>query len=169
MQTFLPYKNFKKSAQALDSKRLNKQVLECYQILKVLSNKDPFAGWRNHPAVKMWRGHEQSLWDYTFAMVAEASSRGIKVDKNVANLTALRKQLGHEWGVGLPSWYSDNEAMVRVTTTHRANLYNKDSIYYFNFASDITSANNKPCCPNRKEPCKYYWVAHEEKFVNANN
>jgi len=64
MQTFLPYKNYTKSAKALDNKRLNKQILEGYQILKVLSNNDPKAAWRNHPAVKMWRGHENSLWDY---------------------------------------------------------------------------------------------------------
>jgi hypothetical protein len=45
MQTFLPFKDFDQSAKALDNKRLNKQILEGYQILKVLSNDDPRAGW----------------------------------------------------------------------------------------------------------------------------
>jgi hypothetical protein len=41
MQTFLPYKDFDLSAKALDNKRLNKQILEGYQILNVLGNPDP--------------------------------------------------------------------------------------------------------------------------------
>ena len=90
MQTFLPYQDFDKTASVLDSRRLNKQILECYQILKVLNNPDPKAGWRNHPAVKMWRGHENALFDYTLAMIREADRRGIKTDKNKENLMVLR-------------------------------------------------------------------------------
>ena len=131
MQTFLPYKNFDKSAQALDNKRLNKQILECYQILKVLSSDDPHAGWRNHPAVKMWRGYELTLWDYTTAMVSEAFIRGIKIDKNMENLSALRDSEGMYWGYGEPDWYKNDAKMDRLTTTHKANLYKKDPQYYF--------------------------------------
>jgi hypothetical protein len=160
MQTFLPYKDFDKSAQALDSKRLNKQILECYQILKVLSNPDPRAGWRNHPAVKMWRGYEGSLLNYTMAMVREADIRGIKTDKNLFNIQVLATAEGMFWGHDLPDWYNDDIKMQRLTTTHKANLYKKDPIYYFDFYSSVAESN--PCCPNRKEPCKYYWVAHEE-------
>jgi hypothetical protein len=156
MQTFLPYKNFDKSAQALDNKRLNKQVLECYQILKVLSNPDPRAGWRNHPAVKMWRGHENVLWDYTMAMVAEADNRGIKTDKNVANLKALRASEGIYWGYGAPAWYDNDIKMRRVTTTHKFNLFRKDPVYYYSFWTAEANIDNKPCC----ERCNYYWVAH---------
>ena len=160
MQTFLPYADFTESAKALDSKRLNKQILECYQILKVLSNPDPRAGWRNHPAVKMWRGYEHMLFLYTGAMVREADKRGIKTDKNVANLLALSAQHFDEWGTGFPAWLKDSKTMQRLTTTHKANLYKKDPVYYFEFFSSV--AKSKPCCPDRKEPCKYYWVAHEE-------
>jgi len=166
MQTFLPYKDFHKSAQALDNKRLNKQVLECYQILKVLSSNDPFAAWRNHPAVKMWRGHEGQLWLYTMAMVKEADKRGIKTDKNMQNLNDLQAVARNGWGYKKPDWYLDPFVMDRLTTTHRANLYNKDSIYYFDFNVDVINSN--PCCPERKEPCKYYWVAHDPKFKENN-
>ena len=41
MQTFLPYSDYEASAQTLDNKRLNKQILEGYQILKVLSGASP--------------------------------------------------------------------------------------------------------------------------------
>lgn len=159
MQTFLPYKDFDESAQALDSKRLNKQVLEGYQILKVLSNPDPRAGWRNHPAVKMWRGFEHGLLDYVMAMVAEADKRGIKVDKNLSNIEALVKAEGDYWGMGYPAWYGNDVIMRKVTTTHKANLYRKDPTYYFDFESDSRSKNNTPCC----EACQYFWVTHWER------
>lgn len=165
MQTFLPYKDFDKSAQALDSKRLNKQILECYQILKVLSNPDPRAGWRNHPAVKMWRGFEHLLLDYTMSMVKEANKRGIKTDKNMQNIVDLINTHAIDWGFTIPAWYEDDVKMKRLTTTHKANLYKKDPVYYFDFFNALAKSN--PCCPNRKEPCKYYWVAHEENYAVA--
>lgn len=156
MQTFLPFIEFRKSAQALDSKRLNKQILEGYQILNVLSNDDPHAGWRNHPAVKMWRGHEVALWNYIFACVDEANERGIKTDKNVENLRSLRDRVGSRWGYGQPDWMSDLEVLNRVMTTHRSNLYKKDPTYYFDFHGAVGSAWDKPCC----DRCNYYWVTH---------
>ena len=156
MQTFLPFKSFQDSAKALDSKRLNKQILEGYQILKVLSSDDPKAGWRNHPAVKMWRGHEVVLWHYIFSCVEEADRRGIKTDKNVENLHALREVFSSRWGNTLPKWWSDDEAMNRLLTTHKANLYVKDPIYYVDFRSSVESPYNEPCC----EKCNYYWVTH---------
>jgi hypothetical protein len=165
MQTFLPYKDFTKTAKALDSKRLNKQILECYQILNVLSNDDPRAGWRNHPAVKMWRGHEKALWGYAMTMLFEASSRGIKTDTNEKNLRTAWANNADNWGSGEPDWYTDEVAMKRLTITHKANLYKKDPIHYFDFFSSVAKSN--PCCPNRKEPCKYYWVTHEEKYAVA--
>jgi hypothetical protein len=159
MQTFLPYKDFNKSAEVLDNKRLNKQILEGYQILNVLSNDDPKAGWRNHPAVKMWRGHEGQLWIYIMAMIKEADSRGIKTDKNLENLKALKARAGADWGYDIPMWYRDPFVMARVTTTHKANLYVKDSVYYFQFVDVLKSEDNKPCC----DKCNYYWVTHAEK------
>lgn len=156
MQTFLPYKDFAKTAQALDNKRLNKQILEGYQILNVLSNDDPKAGWRNHPAVKMWRGHEFGLLDYVFTMVDEANKRGIKTENNVANIITLRDRAGYRWGKGLPSWFNNTETISRINTTHKANLYIKDSMYYHDFLDAVTDKNNEPCCAR----CNYFWVTH---------
>ena len=156
MQTFLPYKDFNKSAEVLDNKRLNKQILEGYQILNVLSNDDPKAGWRNHPAVKMWRGHEKALLSYVMACVEEADKRGIKTENNVANIKALFLAKVDSWGDGLPNWFHDHEKSFRVMATHKANLYKKDPVYYFQFFDSLEDPDNKPCC----EKCNYYWVTH---------
>lgn len=155
MQTFLPYKSFSKSAQVLDNKRLNKQILEGYQILKVLSSDDPRAAWRNHPAVLMWKNAEHTLLNYIFAMIKEANLRGIKTDKNQLNILTLKSEKSGSWRNRLPAWYSDNAKLDRLTESHRANLYRKDPEYYDRFVND--SAN--PCCAK----CQYYWVTHEER------
>jgi Pyrimidine dimer DNA glycosylase len=159
MQTFLPSKDFDVSANMLDSKRLNKQILETYQILKVLSSNDPKAGWRNHPAVKMWRGFEHALFVYALAMVKEADKRGIKTDKNMDNLINLRVANIANWGHGFPQWYQNSSELKRVTTTHRARLFVKDRYFYNAFEVSYYDNNNKPCC----EGCNYYWPTHKEK------
>ena len=116
MQTFLPYKDFAEVADSLDSKRLNKQILECYQILNVLSNPSPTAGWRNHPAVKMWRGYEFSLYKYAMTMVSEADARSIKTENNVANLERLRKAHGLDWGTTMPLWFFNKKIRINITS-----------------------------------------------------
>jgi hypothetical protein len=55
MQTFLPHRNFDKTAKHLDRKRLIKQSVENLQVLKSLSGLYASGAWKNHPAVKMWR------------------------------------------------------------------------------------------------------------------
>ena len=59
VNTFLPYPDFVKSAKILDYKRLGKQRVEAWQILRALRGETK--GWRNHPATNLWRGHEKAL------------------------------------------------------------------------------------------------------------
>lgn len=59
MQTFLPFADYLQSAKLLDKRRCWKQVVEASQIINVLSGDKK--GWRNHPAVQMWRDYENSL------------------------------------------------------------------------------------------------------------
>lgn len=155
MQTFLPYKSFSKSAQVLDNKRLNKQILEGYQILKVLSSDDPRAAWRNHPAVLMWKNAELTLLNYVYCMIKEANLRGIKTDKNLANIKELKALRGGAWRNRMPRWYADSDKLNRLTESHRANLYRKDPEYYDRFRNDRAN----PCC----EKCQYFWVTHLDK------
>ena len=158
MQTFIVDKDFDIVAQELDSRRLNKQILEGYQILKVLNNPDPRAAWRNHPAVLMWKGHEHGLHTYIKSMIKEADKRGIKTDKNSSNIAELKSATVHNWGEGFPAWYS-SEKFIRIITTHKANLYKKDPEYYWQFQEYVYDENNKPCC----DKCQYFWITHEER------
>lgn len=161
MQTFLPSSRYSSAATMLDSKRLNKQILEGYQILNVLSGKSPTGGWRNHPAVLMWKGHERGLWRYIQAMIVEARLRGIKTENNENNLNNLLSQCWENWGDQAPEYFTNESKMMRIITTHRANLFKKDPLYYAEFQYALNSPHNVACCPERKEPCKYYWPTHE--------
>ena len=158
MQTFLPSADYEYAAQILDNKRLNKQILEGYQIMKILSGASESGAWRNHPAVLMWKGSEVHLMDYIDNMVYEANFRGIKTVNNVANLNALKRSFSSRWGNLKPVW-SKPEHVDRVITTHKANLYRKDPEIYAEFYNAKSSEFNKPCC----DKCLYYWATHKEK------
>ena len=164
MQTFLPSTNFAWAAQMLDSKRLNKQILEGYQILNVLSGQSPTGGWRNHPAVLMWKNHEGALLKYLDYMIVEAKQRNIKTDNKESNIQKLFKKVGKTWNTLMPNWFNNDLVSMRIITTHRANLFNKDPMYYSRFQYATISPFNSPCCPEKKEPCKYYWPTHQEKI-----
>ena len=76
MNTFLPYESFISSASCLDVKRLGKQRVEVYQILKALNGETK--GWINHPAIKMWQNAEYSLIIYGLIVCLEWMKRGHK-------------------------------------------------------------------------------------------
>lgn len=159
MQTFLPATDYSISAHILDNKRLNKQILEGYQILNVLSGMSKSGAWRNHPAVLMWEGFERGLWDYIQAMIVEAKSRGIRTENNESNLNSLKEKCWDNWGSETPSFWLDEKQVMRLITTHKANLFRKDPLYYAHFQYATTSPYNIPCC----DKCQYFWVTHWER------
>lgn len=156
MQTFLPHGDYEASAQSLDSKRLNKQILEGYQILKVLSGASPTGGWRNHPAVLMWKNAEWELVNYIDHMVYEADLRGIKTINNKRNIRELAANYRQKWSKSQPFWIEDNTTLMRMTTTHKVSLFNKDPLQYASFQPATYSIYNVTCCTE----CKYYWPTH---------
>lgn len=115
MQTFLPYPSFYKSLECLDSKRLGKQRVEASQILKAL--KDPTYGWQNHPAVKMWRGHEGALIDYYNTSLICFAARGHK------NIILQPMETG---SIVLPYWFGKEV----FHASHRSNLLRKNPGFY---------------------------------------
>jgi hypothetical protein len=143
MQTFVPITDsFEDIAKVLDNKRLNKQALEGWQILMNLLQLDPQGqhrvskGWSNHPAVKMWRGHEMALYLYIQAMVAEWKKRGYKstiADKAKATMsTALKLGLLPDTACN-PFWISSSETFSEVAASHRLALLSKDYEWYSQF------------------------------------
>lgn len=121
MQTFLPFESFELSASVLDRQRLGKQRVETLQIMTALCNG---TGWINHPATKMWRGYEDMLLQYQYAICHEWTSRGYKD-------TCLEKTIAMH-GFELPSvvlkplWLGDQE----FHRAHRSNLLRKNSVFY---------------------------------------
>lgn len=120
MQTFLPYPNLKSSLKVLDMRRLGKQRVEAYQILNVLLERTDKKGWKNHPAVKMWKGYENALKLYFNKAVKLWVSRGYK---NTMKLEEINGK------IILPKWFGSKE----FHASHRSNLLRKDEEHYGKF------------------------------------
>lgn len=118
MQTFLPYTSFPESLNCLDDKRLGKQRVEAMQILNILTGKNATAAWKNHPAVRMWKGYEEALKHYHNLCIDEWVNRG----KN-----NTMERIPVKWNdIKLPKWLFDS----RLIISHRCNLLRKDFDYY---------------------------------------
>ncbi len=130
MQTFLPYPDFKKSAECLDNKRLNKQILEASQIYKIVKENKTIGGWINHPAVKMWRGYSDCLAMYYNACLEEWLRRG----KNHSFKLIVVK----ENSIIIPHWLGNED----FHASHRSNLLRKMPEYYSKF--EWKEPNNLP-------------------------
>jgi hypothetical protein len=137
MQTFLPYPDFEKSAKVLDNKRLGKQRVEAKQILIMLNgilnglykSNSPF---KNHPAVRMWKGYEEALSYYLISIINEWLNRGFEnnITYQILNESSLSSCKKHYKS---PPWLGDK----RLHYSHRANLMRKNSEYYSQFKWDV--------------------------------
>jgi len=129
VQTFLPYPSFAASAAALDSPRLGKQRVETLQILRALVL--PEYGWRNHPAVVMWRGYVPALVCYGLTCVAESRGRGHADSTDVQIAEFAPSTAGDDQdrlaarGL-LPPWLGASD----VHASHRTALTRKDPDRY---------------------------------------
>lgn len=101
----------------LDRNRLNQQVNEARQIVSALRHG---GGWRNHPAVRAWRGHEAALQLYHDVMMREWIRRDY-----VNNRPAFNPPLSD---VVMPSWLGGE-----VHSTHRSQLLAKMPEWYGRF------------------------------------
>lgn len=124
MQTFLPYANFRQSAESLDRQRLGKQRVEVLQILNALLGDSQ--GWRSHPAVKMWQGYETVLIEYGLVVCEEWTRRGYK-DTCAEKIFQYLKHASAF--VDAPPWLGDES----FHASHRSNLLRKDPDHYRQF------------------------------------
>lgn len=166
MQTFLSEHTFEESARVLDTKRLNKQLLEGRQIMAALAGET--RGWVNHPATRMWYGAEVWLYDYLEACKDAMAERGVSYEKN---WTEIQRIFVENWphqqrAVYRPYWWLDSAEQERVVMTHRASLYHKDPDHYSDYATAAAVVDSNVlrwvCCPTRRagKPCGYYWPTH---------
>lgn len=133
MQTFLPYANLEKTASCLDDKRLGKQRIEAKQIYEALT--DPTSKsyrFRNHPAVKMWKGYEMFLLMYGIAICQEWIDRGFKDNQLNWFLQKLFNGKNQAF-TDLPKWWKNKKFHV----SHRSNLVRKKPEHYSKFEWNV--------------------------------
>lgn len=165
MQTFLPYPDFTATARILDQRRLGKQRVEALQVLRALTV--PGHGWRQHPAVHMWRGYEEALTRYGLAQCAAWSASGRR-DTCAGKLRAALAAAGGGTEVRdqdelaaareLPPWLGDEEfhrahasALVRKDPGHYRRWFPDvpDDLPYVWPTSNRSSSLRAPSPPNR--------------------
>lgn len=110
----------------LDRQRLGKQRLEARQIVSALRSG---GGWRNHPATRMWRGHEAALLFYGDVMIREWVRRGY--------VSTMPEALPPLESIVMPSWLGGEE----FHAAHRAVLLLKDPTHYSQFGWTETPSN----------------------------
>lgn len=125
MQTFLPYAEYK-SVDYLDYKRLGKQRVETYQILRALNGDSN--GWVNHPATKMWRGHGHHLALYGITTCDLWIARGY----NDTTRPKIAAYLDIFPDTGEPYWFGNED----FHAAHRSNLLAKNPEFYRQYWPD---------------------------------
>jgi hypothetical protein len=148
VQTFLPYDGFTASAAVLDERRLGKQRVEALQVFRALT-RTPY-GWKNHPAVLMWAGHEEALVRYGLDVCEVWRERGrndtvmdtLRADAREAlGLRTIRLQDELVAANAVPAWLGDE----RVHVSHRSRLIQKDPEFY------------RPLFPGTPEDLECFW------------
>ena len=120
MQTFAPSPDVYESANALDNLRLGKQIVECRQIgLAAVHG----GGWRNHPAVEMWRYSLGGLIVYATAMHLEWVERRGKDHAAFLNMINDHPFVD---SANMPWWWGRED----VHASHRGSLWCKDPVWY---------------------------------------
>jgi hypothetical protein len=95
-------------------------------------------GWRNHPAVLMWRGYEPALYEYGRIVCVEWIRRGFR--------DTMLERFPIE-PVILPYWLGDS----RLHLSHQSNLIRKYPEHYRRYFPTV--ADDLP----------YYWVTKENE------
>ena len=126
MQVFVPYLNPFYTAQALDKRRLNKQIIEARQIFRAM--RGPSEPWHNHPIVKMWFRYQ--FW-LSFYLLCLEKYRDGQIEE--------ARALGHncEMKCNRPEWLTKS-----LCVQHRRRLFTKDPKNYGQWARYGTSEEN---------------------------
>lgn len=151
MQTFLCEPTFNLSLAHLDYKRLGKQRVEAYQILLALGdkwawsvykgNKTPDTyGWKNHPAVKMWKNKELALKFYYNETIFQWTDRGYK-----NNMPLFERYGSPDY---MPKFIAVDWYNEQFITSHRCKLLQKDYNFYSQYNWSV---------PDNWQEINYIW------------
>ena len=137
MQTFLLHKAFKETAKLLDTPRLQKQRVECFQIYNAIIGLrldsvtqeivGEAKGWTAHPAVRMWKDAPAFLCLYAQYISKECDAREI-ADHRMLNAFFSSRMMRHPFRV--PDWASNEKERERIIHSHRCNMIRKDPEFY---------------------------------------
>lgn len=118
------------TAEALDQKRLRKQIIEVGQILDALNGKN---AWSNHPCVLQYRGHEGWLKIYSECLELEL----LKTPNNDAAITAIQA-VASVMAKKIAPCFHTQEYFDQM----KRRLYTKDPEYYKQWADLGKSEEN---------------------------
>lgn len=138
MQVFIvgtPYE----TAEALDYKRLNKQMIENQQIMDAILGDGK--GWFNHPVVKSYKNHFQ--WLYRYHLCLFWYKRGDKI---------MARKMSEQAMAFKPNFHTEEYFMQM-----KRRLYTKDNKHYHQWATLGES------------DCNWYWSDDENKFIKYIN
>jgi hypothetical protein len=156
MQTFLPYPDFERSARALDRRRLGKQRVECLQVFRGLTV--PTYAWRHHPAVLMWRGHEEALGRYALTCCEVWAGLGfgdtvactLQTELAAVGIGTVRSQDELAASGALPPWLGDAD----FHRSHQSSLLRKDPAHY------------RPLFPHVPDDLEYVWPVRKNRSTD---
>ena len=83
-------------------------------------------GWPNHPANKMWKGHEYHLGLYLLAGIEVLKERGKYYEKIHNNILM---EMSKHIDTGAPPWFGND----KFHASHRSNLIRKNPVWYGQF------------------------------------
>ena len=138
------------TAMALDKRRLNKQIIECKQILDALEGAK---AWRNHPAILQYRGY--TGWLIAYQSCLRYYYKGTYVKNTCYDCeVVLRNCLAAErLCESLTPPFHTKEYFDQM----KRRLYTKDPDYYRQWEHLGKSEIN------------YYWSQDENKFIKYKN
>lgn len=138
MQVFIVGTPFE-TAEALDVRRINKQIIENKQIMDAILGTGK--GWFNHPVVKSYKNHFQWLYHYNLCLFWY--QRG---DKPMA------KKMSEQSMAFKPNFHTEE-----YFNQMKRRLYTKNNQYYSQWAELGES------------DCNWYWSDDESKFLKYIN
>ena len=137
MQVFIVGTPFE-TAMYLDNKRLNKQIIECHQILDVIYGES--TGWINHPCTIQYR--EFTVWLEWYTQCLYFYKNGAIALAELASIKANEFK---------PSWHTQD-----YFDNMKRRLYTKDPEHYKQWKCHGESYEN------------WYWVDNQWKIYKQN-